>query len=55
MSDIAAAMRQDVRSLHDDCDPTWFDSLLYAESNLLRKALLDLKTSAECLGDTCEF
>jgi len=46
---------QDIRGLHDDCDPTGFDSLLYAEGNLFGKALLHLETSAEGLSDACEF
>jgi hypothetical protein len=46
---------EDVRGLHDDCDPTGFDSLLYGEGNLFGKALLHLETSAEGLSDACEF
>lgn len=45
----------DVRGLHNDSDPTRFDSLLHAEGDLLCKALLDLKTTAEGLCDACEF
>lgn len=45
----------DLRSLHDDCDPTGFDSLLYAEGNLFCEALLHLETTAEGLSDACEF
>jgi hypothetical protein len=46
---------EDVRSLHDDSDPTRFDSLLYAKGNLFCKALLHLETTAEGLGDACEL
>jgi hypothetical protein len=46
---------RDVRGLHNDSDPTRFDSLLYAEGDLLCKALLDLKATTEGLCDPCEF
>jgi hypothetical protein len=46
---------EDVRGLHDDCDPARFDSFLYAKGYLFGKALLDLETTTECLRDACEF
>jgi hypothetical protein len=46
---------EDVRSLHDDCDPARFDCFLYAKGYLFGKALLDLETSTERLGDTREL
>jgi hypothetical protein len=53
---VRVAVRvRDVRSLHDDCDPARFDCFLYAKGYLFGKALLDLETSTECLGDTREF
>jgi hypothetical protein len=48
-------MGEDVRGLHDDCDPARFDSFLHAKGYLLGKAFLNLETTTECLSDACEF
>jgi hypothetical protein len=52
---VCVEMGKNVRGLHDDSDPTRFDSFLNAEGDLFCKAFLHLETTAEGLCYACEF